>query len=69
MDALTSEVSLVEDWRKKHGNYSFEQPSSYRHPSRVAKIENKIKDGVSLMALDSANGKLIGIFLSHTITR
>ena len=51
------------------GNYSFEQPSSYRHPSRVAKIENKIKDGVSLMALDSANGKLVGIFLSHTITR
>ena len=51
------------------GNYSFEQPSSYRHPSRIAKIENKIKDGVSLMALDSANGKLVGIFLSHTITR
>ena len=51
------------------GNYLFEQPSSYRHPSRVAKIENKIKDGVSLMALDSANSKLVGIFLSHTITR
>ena len=52
-----------------YGNSLLEQPSSHRHPSRVAKIENKIKDGVSLMALDSANGKLVGIFLSHTITR
>ena len=50
-------------------NCSFGQLSSYRHPSVVANIENIIRDGASLMTLDCANGKLIGICLSYTITR
>ena len=51
-------------------NCSFGQLSpSDRHPAMVANVENMIRDGVSLMALDCANGKLVGIRLSHSITR
>ena len=49
------------------GKTSFGSISFNRHPGIVTNIENIIRDGVSLMALD--NGNLAGILLSHTITR
>ena len=50
-------------------NCSFGQLSPNKHPAIVEIVEDVIRDGVSLMAVDCANGKLAGIRLSYTITR
>ena len=49
------------------GKNTFASLPSNRHPGIVTNVEKTINDGVSLMALE--NGKLVGICLSHTVTR
>ena len=50
-------------------NCSFGELSPNKHPAIVEIVEDLIRDGVTLMAVDCANGKLAGIRLSYTITR
>ena len=42
---------------------------SERHPEIIKQIQEIIDDGVSLIAVDPENSKLVGMMLSHTVEK